>query len=443
MSTRFLKTRAVLLLSVLLCPALSLAATLYRLDRSSATAGQAVTLTAIQTNDTTDATTWQPPAQLTVHWLQGTGEAIQAEAQPAPVSAADTTETNASLAERDAGATGQPSANATPSAQHIGPGRFATKQWTLTVPETLNGATTLQIDGYDALLALSVNTADATGPAGAGKVVAVDDTAAVAMGARTPQTSELAAGTPPTTETAGPFSGLSRAISTYEPIYFDIGNNDGADARFQISLKYRLFSPDTSANERWYHGYYVGYTQTSLWDLAGASKPFVDSTYNPSVFWHPSPLWVSPDQRWTAGLNTGLEHQSNGKSGPDSRSINDYYLQPEIGHQFAGGSVLTFMPRIRTYFNKDENPDYADYAGYVDWKLRWAQPEGLVLTGLYRQGKHGRYTAQLEAAWPLKRTFLDMNGYLHIQYFRGYGQTLLGYREDSSPQVRIGLSLVP
>ena len=79
----------------------------------------------------------------------------------------------------------------------------------------------------------------------------------------------------------------------------------------------------------------------------------------------------------------------------------------------------------------------------MDWKLRWAQDDGLVLSALYRQGDSGRRATQLEAAWPLSRTFLRMNGYLHVQYFNGYGETLLGYNQRNDSQVRIGLSLVP
>jgi outer membrane phospholipase A len=91
----------------------------------------------------------------------------------------------------------------------------------------------------------------------------------------------------------------------------------------------------------------------------------------------------------------------------------------------------------------DENPDYADYMGHVDWKLRWAQDNGLVLSGLYRDGDGGRYATQIEAAWPLQRTPLKMNGYLYAQFRKGYGETLLEYDRKTGSQVRVGLALVP
>src|SRR5690606_31161954 len=120
------------------------------------------------------------------------------------------------------------------------------------------------------------------------------------------------------------------------------------------------------------------------------------------------------------------------------------YIQPELNYRFDSGSTLTFAPRIKSYFSmEDHNRDYADYVGHVDWKLRFAQDNGLVLTGLYRQGDKSRNAMQFEAAWPLRRTFLNMNGYLHVQYYKGYAETLLGYNHKSDGQIRLGIALVP
>ena len=104
-------------------------------------------------------------------------------------------------------------------------------------------------------------------------------------------------------------------------------------------------------------------------------------------------------------MNVGAEHNSNGKDGPDSRSVNDGYVEPRFHYRLDGGSTLTFAPRIKAYFGvAGENPDYADYAGRVDWQLRWAQDNGAVVTALYRQGDQQRRTTQLDFAWPLQRT---------------------------------------
>src|SRR5690606_34046317 len=111
------------------------------------------------------------------------------------------------------------------------------------------------------------------------------------------------------------FDNFRNAISPYEATYFDIGKNGGTNARFQVSFKYRLSSPKDPQNPTFFNGMYLGYTQTALWDLHGDSRPFIDTTYAPSVFWHKDSLWQSADKSLFVGLNTGVEHRSNGKSG--------------------------------------------------------------------------------------------------------------------------------
>lgn len=73
-----------------------------------------------------------------------------------------------------------------------------------------------------------------------------------------------------------------------------------------------------------------------------------------------------------------------------SRSLNDLYIQPELNYTFDGGS-----------------------------------------------------TYQVDASWPLKRTPLNMNGYLYAQYYKGYGETLLHYNRNAQSQVRFGIAITP
>jgi len=248
----------------------------------------------------------------------------------------------------------------------------------------------------------------------------------------------------PTVQQQNAFDRFRSSVSEYKPVYFDIGTRGQTTARFQISAKYRLFSPAGDRPATWDENFYLAYTQTSLWDLQGDSMPFIDTTFNPSAFWLSDNIWQSASQNWRFGMNTGVEHNSNGKDGADSRSLNDGYIEPRFHYRFDGGSTLTFAPRVKAYFGvASENSDYADYAGRVDWQLRWAQDNGAVVSAMYRQGDQKRRTTQLDFAWPLQRTWLNMNGYLHLQYFNGYGETLLGYNQRNESQFRVGLSLVP
>ncbi|AOB26102.1 phospholipase A [Bordetella bronchiseptica] len=398
----------------------------YRLDRPAAAPGETVRLEAVFFNDGSASAAWNAPRQLVLQWRGADGQTIR------------------SLAQRPAGE----------MALNIPVNNFARMSWDAVVPVRARGLQAVSIEGESAMLALDATGRETDTLASTPADVPVTD---ARTGQPLPPAAVTAAGVSPdsgpapaqvavsqTFQPASAFDAFRSAISEYQPMYFDIGTRERTTARFQISAKYRLFSPKGDRPATFGENFYLGYTQTSLWDLEGDSKPFIDTTFNPSAFWLSDNIWSSASQNWRIGLNTGVEHQSNGKSGDDSRSLNDAYVQPALNYRFDSGSTLTFAPKVKTYFGvARENRDYADYAGYVDWNLRWAQDGGAVVSAMYRQGASSRRTTQLDFAWPLKRTWLDMNGYLHLQYFNGYGETLLGYNQRHDSQFRIGLSLVP
>ncbi|WP_323017665.1 phospholipase A [Castellaniella sp.] len=394
-----------LLLSIAAAPA-ARAELVLRLASPQAAPGAAVELEGLLVNDTGNLLASPIPATLNGQWTDDQGRNTPARFQ---------LRTSSNAADLPANT-------------------FTRMAWTSTVPANAQGLLTLTIQGADdTLLALRVGETPQTAQMAAAPAALADTTHPALPPAR--QTGAPPAG-------LSPFETFRNALSPYDPIYFALGRTGGANARFQLSFKYRPFSPTDPANPGFMDNWYIGYTQTSLWDLHSDSIPFVDTTYNPSLFWARDSLWTTADKRWSLGLNAGAEHKSNGKDGDDSRSLNDLYLQPEFSYRFDGGSRLSFQPRFKTYVATDGDMRYQDYLGYVDWKLRWAQDNGLVLSGLYRRGSSGHAT-QMEAAWPLQRTFLHMNGYLYVQYFQGYGETLLGYQQKSDPQVRIGIALVP
>lgn len=395
----------------------------YRLDRPSAAPGDTVTIEAVYFNEGNARATWEAPPELVLQWRGQDGQIVRSLARLQGEQARYSVPVN----------------------------NFARLAWSAEVPASARGLQAVSIEGQPAMMALDATGRDsgtlastpAQGPvvdARSGQPVPAPEVAAAGASVQ---------GGPSPDASAAPgqadaFSRFRSAISEYKPVYFDIGTRGKTTARFQISAKYRLFSPAANRPANWYENFYLGYTQTSLWDLQSDSMPFIDTTFNPSVFWLSDNLWSSESQNWRLGVNVGAEHNSNGKDGPDSRSVNDGYVEPRFHYRLDGGSTLTFAPRIKAYFGvASENPDYADYAGRVDWQLRWAQDNGAVVTALYRQGDQQRRTTQLDFAWPLQRTWLNMNGYLHLQYFNGYGETLLGYNRREDSQFRVGLSIVP
>lgn len=239
--------------------------------------------------------------------------------------------------------------------------------------------------------------------------------------------------------------GEEPALSAYEPAYFVMGTNseNGNDAKFQLSFKYRFFDPQGSIAERFplLSNVYFTYTQTSVWDLGGDSSPFRDTSYKPGVFYR----WMSGVSRdWLPDeYHFGLEHESNGQGGDDSRSINIGYLRPIWHWDLANGKRLTFYPKIYNYLEKNDNEDINRYRGYVDWQMRYGREDGLIVNGLYRQGTGGYMTGQLDFSYPLsERIFARTGAFAHLQIFSGYGETLLDYNRENDTQVRLGISLV-
>ena len=231
-------------------------------------------------------------------------------------------------------------------------------------------------------------------------------------------------------------------LSENEPIYFVMGARDGFTARFQLSFKYRLFDYGSGfGSERpWLAGFYFGYTQTSLWDLSSESKPFRDTSYRPSLFWK----WERTDgQTWLDGARVGAEHESNGRDGPRSRSINALFVRPEWRWPTGGGS-LEFTPRINRYMNKEENPDIERYRGYVDWRVRYDTGGNWIATALARTGTSGHGSLEIDLS---RRTrdlkFGPVSGYLYAQYFNGYGEDILDYNVRRNAQLRVGFAIVP
>lgn len=231
-------------------------------------------------------------------------------------------------------------------------------------------------------------------------------------------------------------------VFPYETIYFamDPGLGDGPlSAKFQVSLAIRLFNPQPDAGRR--DGLYVAYSQTSFWDLQSDSKPFYDSSYRPEGWWH---LGLQDMGSLTGiGLQPGIGHESNGRSGDDSRSINHAFIRM-VGEWTADALTVYATPRGRIYLEKEDNEDIADYRGYFDITggMRWR--DSWCLSGNARVGSGAdKGSLQLELTHPLNAwSGGRFNGFAYVQWFAGWSETLLGYDQRSEqPRILIGYAL--
>lgn len=234
-----------------------------------------------------------------------------------------------------------------------------------------------------------------------------------------------------------------RTITANEPLYFIVGSSDERDfdARFQISFKYRPFDPDARISKYvpYASNLYFAYTQTSIWDLGGESSPFKDTSYRPSIYYN----WAESGNGWNPNSwKFGLEHESNGRDGDNSRSMNIAFVQPAWRIDYSGGKYFSFMPKLYAYIEKSDNTDMHHYRGYVDWIARYGRDDAAILTAMYRQGTRGYGQGQVDLSYPISDKIFGRTGtFLHFQLLGGYGETLIDYDQRSDVQLRMGLSL--
>ncbi|MCR4297746.1 MAG: phospholipase A [Gallionella sp.] len=214
------------------------------------------------------------------------------------------------------------------------------------------------------------------------------------------------------------------------------------NARYQLSFKYRIFDEE-STPAQWLPALgklHFGYTQTAVWDMGVDSKPFHDTSYRPSLFWQKR---LDESEAMPRYLRVGYEHESNGKDGINSRSIDLAYIQPAWRADFNDGKSLIFAPRFHSYLDKTDNPDIAHFRGYADWLLRYGDERAWILSGRLRAGTAGHTSTQLDISVPFRKPlFARTGGFLHLQLFSGYGETVLDYNQRHPAQLRAGFSIV-
>lgn len=231
-------------------------------------------------------------------------------------------------------------------------------------------------------------------------------------------------------------------LSINEPMYFVVGGSGDTKARFQLSLKYRIFDPEgaVAGPLPFLRALHFGYTQTSLWNLDADSRAFEDSSYRPGVFWEFSARRADllPDF-----LRFGYEHESNGRDGEFTRSVNTLFVLPAWGLELFGRDLVV-GPKLYTYLSlDDENSDIADYRGHADYVVRYGRETSGQLQVLYRRGRAGVDTWQLDFSLPIRQpVFARTGSYIYLQAFKGYGESLLVYDEPRDWQVRLGLAVV-
>jgi outer membrane phospholipase A len=232
-------------------------------------------------------------------------------------------------------------------------------------------------------------------------------------------------------------------LTTFEPLYF-IAGADRPEVKFQISIKYRLVSFGSADSDRVPSTVQFGYTQRSLWDVGSQSSPFYDTSYMPELLYEwlataKGPPTEVSGMTWL-GLQTGLRHESNGREGDASRSLNYAYARALLSLGTPAGWHMVLAPEVYGYVgNLQDNPDIKQYRGYGQLRASVGQDDKTSLLATWVVAQHG--SIQLDLSVPIHASVVDFSSYLLVQFFDGYGESLLAYKEHTAT-VRAGIQLV-
>jgi len=315
----------------------------------------------------------------------------------------------------------------------IAPGAFVRREYVSTVPDAVAGQVVMEFPGLNANRAVL----DVQVSAGGANAPEKKADSAFARYIKEAEPAEPGKGFEP-----GRF--FKEHISGYEPMYF-IAGTKSPNAKFQISFAYQLLNNDGPLGEKVpaLKGFHIAYTQVSLWDWNGPSEPFYDTSYKPEFFYAWENVTRAQPTNWIQlDLQGGLKHESNGKNDADSRSLNIAYFQPTLTIGRDEGLQLALQPDAWIYLGDlSDNPDIADYRGYWDLRTIAGWKRGLQLAALGQMGKEGNHrSVQLDLTYPTMRFFGSFSLYLDVQYFAGYGESLLGYNKKSE-EFRVGFAL--
>ena len=226
------------------------------------------------------------------------------------------------------------------------------------------------------------------------------------------------------------------SIERYNANYVVGGFSFDAQIKFQISLRYRVFSN---------YPLYFAYSQRSFWDLYDweNSTPFRESNYMPEVFYRIS----GGSGTFLSYIQAGIEHESNGLSDASSRSWNKLAFSSRIR---IAEDLVYLEPRFWIPFAvASENADIRTFIGFGQLKgvfYPFPDPDNnwlevMVRPGFNKEFKAVSFMVNLMVR-PLTSIGWDVfgaNPFLMMQLWHGYGENLIEYNVRST-RFRIGFT---
>ncbi|WON77128.1 phospholipase A [Serratia sp. UGAL515B_01] len=202
------------------------------------------------------------------------------------------------------------------------------------------------------------------------------------------------------------------------------------EVKFQLSLAFPIWNGIAGENSL----LGASYTQSSWWQLSNSkeSSPFRETNYEPQIFLG----WATDYQfaGWTLrDVEVGINHQSNGREDPTSRSWNRGYARLMAQR---GDWLVELKPwfRIPENANNDDNPDITKYLGYYRLRVGYALGESVFSVDSHYNWNTGYGSAELGWSYPI-----TSHVRFYTQLFSGYGESMIDYNYR---QTRIGVGVM-
>lgn len=161
-----------------------------------------------------------------------------------------------------------------------------------------------------------------------------------------------------------------------------------------------------------------------------------DLNFNPGIGLT-KPLFVKG--RFVGKVSLIAEHESNGRDGAASRSWNRISLAGSI---MIDPHILVHSKVWLPIIDGSENKDILNYCGIYQIGTSVTSTNGrmgLAVNLVKRKGWKLNYNTTVEFNY---RIFPRDNQYFFVQYYNGYGEGLLAYKEFHS-MLRVGLVIKP
>lgn len=205
-----------------------------------------------------------------------------------------------------------------------------------------------------------------------------------------------------------------------------------SELKYQLSFKVQMlrnFFPERLTA-------WAGYTQVGFWQVynTSSSRPFRNIDHEPELF-----------LRYRTNLNLlgysseyfllGINHHSNGRSKPVSRSWNRIFAAFTFNKDNFSLGIRPWY-RIPENEEDDDNPDIHQYLGYAELTFAYKISEAVIdlrMLNNFRE-EDNKTSAELSLTLPLPGRLK-----VYLQYYNGYGESLLDYNHRNQ---RIGIGVL-